>query len=71
MVVSTTYLEQGRRSRSLTSGLPAIAALLPLQSQGVVTSQGQRFSCVPSGRVKDGPLPPGPGLAGAWWRAQS
>lgn len=50
-------------SRSLASGPAAIAALLPLQSQGVVTGQGQRFSSVPFKRVNDGPLPPGPGLA--------
>lgn len=55
-------MEKGR-SRSLTSGPAAIAALPALQSQGVVTSQGQRFSGVPSKRVNDGPLPPGPGLA--------
>lgn len=63
-----TKLEKGR-SRSLTGGPAATAALLALQSQGVVTSQGQRFSGVPSERVNDGPLPSGPGLAAAWWRA--
>lgn len=50
-------LEKGR-SRSLTGGPAAIAALPALQSQGVVTSQGQRFSGVPFKRVNDGPLPP-------------
>lgn len=47
-------VEKGKSS-SLTGGLAAIAALAPLQSQGVVTSQGQRFSGVPSKRVNDGP----------------
>ena len=58
-------LEKGS-SRSLTGGPAAIAALLALQSQGVVTNQGQRLSRVPSKRVNDGPLPPRPRLAVAW-----
>lgn len=58
-------LEKGS-SRSLTGGPTAMAALPALQSQGVVTSQGQRLSGVPSKRVNDGPLPPRHGLAVAW-----
>lgn len=52
-----------RKSGSLTCGLAAITALAPIQSEGVVTSQGRRSSDVPSERVNDGPLPPETGLA--------
>lgn len=73
MTMSRTglYLAEKGKSTSLTGGLAAIAALPALQSQGVVTSQGQRFSGVLSERVNDGPFPQRPGLAVAWWRAQS
>lgn len=54
----------GAGTRRCSGGLFAIAALLALQSQDLVTSQGQRFCGFPPERVNDRPLP---GLTGAWW----